>query len=362
MAGSQHPSAYVHGVAVDVSWADDSASLTDLIFRGVTAALTDAGMTMDPVDSVVLAAHDLIDGLSLSSMVTSPAAGAYLRDEIRTTDDGLNALSLGAARIEAEESEWTVVAAWGRTSEGDYQHVSRYSFSPGLEQPFGLEDLSVSALRMSAWLGRYSGQAETRQAAMAARLKRAASNPRSLQGESRKLSLQAPLQIADAPKPGDIVVAAVLGRKPSPLRIAGVGHGTDFPSVGDRNMLAMPALKAAALGAAKAAQTELGAFDLFEIDGATLCDEALGLEALGLAAPGEGFATLARDTRFNPSGGSASAWSYPTNGLVRFAEACFQLRGTAGASQLPGALKRALATGNSAVAAQTVAAVALEAS
>lgn len=354
-------SVYVHGIAVTASWADESASLTDLIFRGVSAGLADADMRMDSIDSVVLAAHDLVDGRSLSSMVTAPAAGAYLRDEIRVTDDGLNALSLGAARIESGESEWTMVAAWGRTSEGDYQHVSRYSFDPAFVQPFGLEDLSVSALRMSAWLGLHPDAAASREAALQARLGRAARNSRSMTQKTRDLTLQFPLQDREGPKAADIVVATILGSRPSGLRLAGFGHGTDFAAIGDRNLLKMDALTAAVAAATKAARVSMDDFDLFEIDGATLCDEVLGLEALGLAPAGGGFAAYARDVRFNPSGGSASCWSYPTNGLVRFVEACQQLRGTAGPSQLPGRPRRALATGNSAVAAQTVAAVAVEA-
>ena len=67
---------FVHGAVVSMTWADASRSLEELIFAGVSSALTTSGIAIDAIDSVVLAAHDMVDGRSLSSMVTAPAAGA----------------------------------------------------------------------------------------------------------------------------------------------------------------------------------------------------------------------------------------------------------------------------------------------
>jgi len=86
------PAVYVEGAALEISFADGRRNLQELIFDTVRAAVDDSGQPMHEIDSVVLAAHDLVDGRSLSSMVTSPAAGAYLRDEIRYGDDGAGAL------------------------------------------------------------------------------------------------------------------------------------------------------------------------------------------------------------------------------------------------------------------------------
>src|SRR5882757_332490 len=101
--------AYVHGVAMCVGWQDESVNLSELIFRTVRTALDDSGCAIHDIDSVVLAAHDVIDGRSLSSMVTAPAAGAYLKDETRLAEDGLAAVSLASARIEAGETEYSIV-------------------------------------------------------------------------------------------------------------------------------------------------------------------------------------------------------------------------------------------------------------
>ena len=159
---------FIESAALEISWKDSRRNLSELIFDTVKNAIDGAGKGLDGIDSVVLAAHDLVDGRSLSSMVTAPAAGAYLRDEIRYSDDGAGAFVSGVARIEAGESQRTIVAAWGRASEHDVDAVSRCLFDPIFLRPFGLEELHISAMRAQAWTSqvgnrgiRQSGRGET---------------------------------------------------------------------------------------------------------------------------------------------------------------------------------------------------------
>src|ERR1044071_5562467 len=124
------PQVFIDSAALEISWRDERRNLSELIFDTVRRAIDEGGAGMTGINSVVLAAHDLVDGRSLSSMVTAPAAGAYLRDEIRLSEDGLAAVSLAAARVEAGESEVSIVAAWGRASEGGFMQMSRSSMDP----------------------------------------------------------------------------------------------------------------------------------------------------------------------------------------------------------------------------------------
>ena len=101
---------------------------------------------------MVLAAQDLVDGRSLSSMVTAPAAGAYLRDEIRFGDDGAAAFAAAVTRIEAGESGRSIVAAWARASEHDVEAVSRALFDPFFAGPLGIDELDVAAMRAQSWI------------------------------------------------------------------------------------------------------------------------------------------------------------------------------------------------------------------
>src|SRR5258705_1770504 len=86
---------------LETSWRDERRNLSELIFDTVKRAIDESGRGMAGIASVVLAAHDLVDCRSLSSMVTAPAAGAYLRDEIRYGDDGAAAFAAAVVRVEA---------------------------------------------------------------------------------------------------------------------------------------------------------------------------------------------------------------------------------------------------------------------
>ncbi|MGF7162607.1 hypothetical protein FHS85_004261 [Rhodoligotrophos appendicifer] len=352
------PSAYVYGASLAISWADSSLSLTDLIFKGVSAALADAGMSISQADSVVLAAHDLIDGRSLSSMVTAPAAGAYLRDEIRLSEDGLAALSFAAARVEAGESEVSVVAAWGRASEGGFPWMSQSSMDPFTEQPFGIGEADISAFRLSRYLSEH-GADPARMDALKARRARVEANPHALREPGGRLPSNYPLKEDERPPLADIVAAAIIGRAPGGIRVAGIGHGTDIAAIGARDLLALPALRTAAGTAMTQSNSRLDEIGVFEIDGMMLSDEVIALEALGLCPAGRGFGAYATDPRVNPSGGSGAGWCYPAMGLVRCVEAFRRLRD--GATFAAGSRRLALATGNGAIGGQTTTAVILEA-
>jgi acetyl-CoA C-acetyltransferase len=170
-----------------------------------------------------------------------------------------------------------------------------------------------------------------------------------------------PLTEDDLPRWADVTVGLVMSTEPSGIRVAGMGQSSDPYHLGDRDLVGVPAFTDAvgkALAEAGVAATDL---DLVEIDTLTAFDEALALEAIGLAAPGSGFTYVADTPGFNPSGGSAAGYCAPAMGLARIAEAVLQLRGDAGPIQLD-APRRALATGSSTIASQTQTAVVLEAS
>lgn len=353
-------SVYIEGVALEISWRDARRNLSELIFDTVHQAIGDAGHGLDGIDSVVLAAHDLVDGRSLSSMVTAPAAGAYLRDEIRYGDDGAGAFAAAVTRVESGESERSIVAAWGRASEHDVDLLSRALFDPVILGPLGLEELHISALNAQKWRIR-GGGAEAAEAAQSKRARAAALNPRALH-EGGFYSMPAwPLEGAHLPLWADVVAALVISRRPSGIRLRGLGQSSEPYWPGDRILAQAPALREAAKRALAEARIGIGDVEVFEVDGLTLYDEAIALEAIGHAGPGSGLAVLARDERCNPSGGSASGYCAPAMGLARVAEATFQLQGRAGPVQ-QGMPRIALASGSSVVAAQTQTVVILEAS
>lgn len=345
---SQHPAVAVEGAALELSSADRRRSLPELIFSCVSAALADAGCALRDVDAVTIACEDLIDGRSLSSMITGPAAGAYLRDEIRLSEDGLAALSLAAAQLESGTCERVLVAAWGRPAEGDPERASARGYDPFTGQPFGLTDLTVSALRASAYLRRHgtgSGITGTsvagRDRAVRARQERAGRNPRANRLPVRAVPAPYPLRPGELRTESDAVAAIVLRAMPADeararglVRVTGVGHGTESYHLGDRLLSGLPGARAAAGHALAQAGRALGDIDVAEVAGQTVWDEVQLLESVGLAPPGEGFTALADDARLNPSGGAAAGDCAPVSGLVRFVEAHLQLTGRASGVQL----------------------------
>jgi acetyl-CoA C-acetyltransferase len=350
---------FVEGVALEIGWRDSKRNLSELIFDTVKCAIDDAGRRLEGIDSVVLAAHDLVDGRSLSSMVTAPAAGAYLRDEIRYGDDGAGAFAAAVTRIEAGECDRTIVAAWGRASEHDVDAVSRTLFDPIFLRPFGLEELHVSAMRAQAWR-QQGGNLGDAQAAAQRRQRAAANNPRALRSGGFKSVPSYPLRADDLPLWADMVAAVVLSPEPTGIRLGGLGQSSEPYWIGDRRLEKAPALAQAAARALGEAQCGIDDIDIFEIDGLTLYDEAAALEAIGVAPGGKGLEVLARDGRCNPSGGGAAGYCAPAMGLTRIIEAVLQLQGRAGQNQA-GSPRRAIATGSSLAAAQTQTAIILEA-
>lgn len=349
---------FIEGVSIDVTYGDKQRSLTDLIFDTVRSAVDDSHQSMSGIDSVVLASHDLVDGRSLSSMVTAPSAGAYLRDEIRFADDGAGAFAAAMTRLEAGHNQRTIVAAWGRASEHDVNAFSHGLFDPLFGRPVGLNETAVSALRAQKWLELYGQQGDARQ--LAFRQSNAARNTRAVKAGQASESAPYPLIDADLPVWADVAVAVVMSTVPSPIRVAGMGQSSDPYHVGDRDLVRMPALETAVASALLDANTSIQDVDVFEVDALTAFDEVLAVEALGLARPGEGFEFLASHPEFNPSGGSAAGYCAPAMGMARLVETVLQLRGDAGAVQVQGP-RRALATGASTIAAQLHTAIVLEA-
>jgi hypothetical protein len=123
-------------------------STTDRVFATVRAALDSAGVERKDCDSVVLAADDVADGRSITTMLQATAAGAYRKDEVRVTNGALTALGLAALRVAAAAARRSIVASWWHPSVGaselgrasiDVRHGSSALVPPQL---LGLERMS----------------------------------------------------------------------------------------------------------------------------------------------------------------------------------------------------------------------------
>ena len=132
----------------------------------------------------------------------------------------------------------------------------------------------------------------------------------------------------------------------APVYIEGIGASSDTLAVQERaDITRFDATRRAAEGAFRSADTERSKVSFLEVHDCFTIAELLGLEDLGFAGRGEaGALTLsgatARDGRLpvNPDGGlKAKGHPIGATGVSQAYEAFLQLRGNAGARQVPNA-------------------------
>jgi acetyl-CoA acetyltransferase len=154
-----------------------------------------------------------------------------------------------------------------------------------------------------------------------------------------------PLRLLHCCPISDGAAALVVTSRPSAVRVAGIGQGTDTLAVRHRESLtSFKANRTAARAAFAMAGFGPERIDFAELHDAFAPFELISLEDLGLVPPGKaGRVTLdgetARDGRLpiNPSGGlKGRGHPLAATGLMQIVECVWQLTRRAGARQVPG--------------------------
>ena len=325
--------------------------LEEMVFDTARAALDDAHLTRDEIDHVTIAGCDELDGRSISSMLLSAPAGAYLRDEIKCTDSGLTGLCLGAMRVASEVLDVGLVVSWNKSSKAPVEDVMRMRCEPFFTRPIGL-NMTISDGLFAQAVGREFGfEDDELSDAVVSAYRRASRNPRGMQRSVPELRdiqtspfIATPLRRAHCAPLTDGAAALALAsgrwlaRRPhvKPLaRIAGLGWRSAGYNLGWERLSGMTAFRDAFRDALrKAGVSGPGHLDVIELDSQTAY-YALAFER---SLPG------ANPQAVSPSGGPFAQNPYFCTGLVNAAEAVLQVSGRAGAVQLRGA-RRAAAHG-----------------
>ena len=352
-----------------------NSSLAEMIFEAASGALRDAGLRIGDIDTVVLAAHDLMDGRSITSMLTSPPAGAHMKDEIRVADDGAFAVALAWYRVLAGEFGTALVVSWSKLSEGDFDTVTSLNFDPMYYRPLGFNYVTAHAMQAASYMMRY-GISESQAAKVVVKNRsNALNNPLahlrqkvSVDDVLRSKLLAWPLKELDIPPKSDGACAIVLaneerakGAKGRCAWIKGVGWANDTYYLGDKQLGELPSLAVAAKKAYQMAgvTNPLKQLDVAEVHDLSSYHELMAYEALGFCKLGEGGQLIESGATMmggvlpvSPSGGVLSTHAHTSVGLVRVAEAALQVMGRAGEHQVPGA-KTALAQGASGMCGQS---------
>lgn len=323
-------------------------SLNELIYEATSKALEDAGISRGQIDSVVLAAHDLIDGRGITNMTTATAAGAHTRDEIRVSEDGLFAAALANARLASGHYRVSLVVAWTKI-ETDLDAITPLNFDPFYQRPVGLNEKTALALQASRYADRYQVSAQAIDNVILRNRQNGSKNQNAhLQTAVTKAELGASAHIAYPLRSIDFAPysegacavvmassdAANIGRN-KPVWIVGSGRATDSYYLGTRELSEMPALRSASQRAYGQAgiKDPIRELDVIEIHAVTPHAELIAYEEFDLCKPGAG-ADFGNEIdahgysgpSVNPSGGALCSNPYTATGLVRLIEVYSRIR------------------------------------
>jgi acetyl-CoA C-acetyltransferase len=353
-------------------------ALVEMIFEATSEALSDAGLERDNIESVVLAAHDQLDGRAITSMLTASAAGAHLKDEIRIEEDGAFALLLACLRILSGDFTNSLVVSWCKCSEssGDTLHkIANLSYDPFFYRPFALNDVTSYAIQAQRYMHKYDVSEE--HAAQVVVKNRSNGFKNDLAHIRSEVSVNEvmnselvafPLKKLDLPPWSDGACALVLVsggvvknfRKPCAW-VRGFGCTNDTYYSGEKELAEIGSLSLAAKQAYKMAgiSNPSAEIDIAEVHDLTSFHELMIYEALGFCSKGmaseyleSGATAINGELPVNPSGGCLCSNPYTAVGLVRAAEAALQVMGCAGKHQISG-VETALAHGTSGFCAQS---------
>jgi len=328
---------YVLGLALHPasSWVADKR-LEEMVFDTAKAALDDAGITRDELDHVTIAACDELDGRSISSMLLSAPAGAYLKDEIKVTDSGLIGLCLEAMRIESGRFHLGLLSSWNKSSKAPFEDVMRMRCEPFYTRDIGLNASIADGFFARAVSDAYGISESDANSAVRASYQRASDNERGMRAAVPSLQ-----EIEASP----YVAAPLRKMQQAPVTDGGVSmvvcsgawlkkHPHRRP-LGEKRLSALTGFKESFQKAiAMSGLRDLSQLDVVELDSQTAFHEMAFRRALGLPD----------SCNVSPSGGPFAQNPYFCTGLVNAAEAVLQISGRAGAVQVNGT-KRAAAHG-----------------
>ncbi len=331
--------------------------LDEIIFEAAAKALADAGISRQDVDCITIAAQDQIDGRPISSMLEACPAGAYLKDEIKVTEEGSYAAILGCMRILSGIFDTTLVVSWSKCSETPVDKVGNYTADPFFSRPTGLNFITAEAIMITRYQKTYGLPQRSAAKITVKNRKNALKNELACYRkpiyeeevlESKVISW--PLRQLDVAPYCDGACALVLASEKKakqlssfPVWILGMGWSTETYYLGERELISLRSLeKAGRMAYDMAGITDpFKSLDVAEISDHSNYRELLAYEALGFCEKGrsarlidEGNTEISGELPVNPSGGILSGNPFVAAGLVRLAEVTLQVRGDAGAQQV----------------------------
>jgi acetyl-CoA C-acetyltransferase len=347
-------------------------SQAGLAREAVTEALADAGLTMDDIDSVVVAS-----GPAMFGAVNQPekwlvdALGARYKPLVRVTSGGGTGLAGALAamnQIKGGSARRVLVVAYDKLSEGQLQASISTLYDPFWGREFAVGIMGFSA---AYWHARIKRLGHTEEAAAMVGVKNrhhAMANPKAhvkkeitVEDVMASRPLCWPIKVLDVPPISDGACAVILAADEDALSITdnpawihGMAYYSEADNAADRQMVQSEPLQIAATKVYKEAgvTNPFRQFDVAEVQEPYTCFELSYYEGLGLCPEGgaaelvaSGETAMGGSLPVNPSGGCMGANPIGATALIRLAEAAMQVTGKAGAHQVPGASKALVQAG-----------------
>lgn len=341
----------VIGSAIFAPANGDDRALEELLYDVVQAALKDAGLVIDDIDGIVVAANDQFDGRAISIMAASGSVGGVDRDILSTPSAGEHAFVMSVLRVASGLYETHLVVAWSPTEASSLEEAQRIGADPYFHRKLPLYENSSAALQASALLARHPGAADLSERITARNYASAAkAYPDAKLPEPAAIPAPWPLEKGMPGVPVTGAVAMIIASEDyvatkgiaNPAWVQGMGWATEAAFLGDRDLTDMSALREATRQAfSEAGLKAASQADVIELTGKTPYEELIIYEGLGLSSP-DHWSTDINSGRFeaggalpvNPSGGAMPINPVFCAGAIRIAEAANQVRGVCGAHQV----------------------------
>lgn len=329
-------------------------SQAGLVREAVDRALADAKLTIEDIDTIVVATGPVLFGaVNHPELWVANAIGAQGKPLLRVTSGGgagfAGALA-GYYQVAGGYADRTLVVAYDKLSEGPLQ----YSIST-LYDPFWGREFAVGIMGFSAayWRARMDVLGHTEEAAAMVSVKNrrnAMANPYAHMKKEVTVDevlaskpLCWPIKLLDVPPISDGAAAIVLATEKvahkstdRPAWIQGMAYYCEADNAPERSLMISEPLALAARAVYRSAgiTNPRRQFDVVEVQEPYSCFELNYYESLGLCPPGQaaeliasGATELDGDIPVNPSGGCMGANPIGAVGVIRLIEAATQVMG-----------------------------------
>jgi len=336
-------------------------SYKELMYEAALKAYEDAGI--DPrrdVDAFVTVAEDFIEGTSIFDEYVPDQIGGLLKPNVTIPGEGIHGLATAYMQIASGIVDVVAVEAHSKASNIlTLPYITAYAMDPVLNRPLAANPVFIAGMEMTRYLWATGATREQCAQVVVKNKRNALYNPVASYGASiepddvlcsEMISFPLSTQDISAHVDGAIVLVLASGDVAAdlpnqPIWIEGLGWSNDAPSLESRAWgRAIYAENAAKMAYRMAGiRNPMEEIDFAEIDDGFSYKELQHLEALGFCRFGEGGIITEEGVTepdgylpVNASGGSLGCGHMlDASGLRSVTEVAVQLRGEAGAHQLP---------------------------